>query len=114
MVAIQAAYRGYQIAKRVYGYAKPTLQGKSFVSKFPPQHRQTVRTILKGSEIAFSGGLVSDLIKDLNDDGTSNPNAFRKKKFQSPARKQYKTYNRFRGRTKRCKCKQYPNRKRGY
>ncbi len=65
MVYAQAAYRGYQIAKRVYGYAKPTLTQSSFVGRFPPNYRNTVRTILKGSEIAFAGGLISDIAKDL-------------------------------------------------
>ncbi len=64
-MVISAAYRGYKLAKRAYEYYKPVVRGESFVTKFPPQHRATVRTILRGSEIAFSGGLIADIAKDL-------------------------------------------------
>ncbi len=74
-MVISAAYRGYQLAKRVYSYGKPVITGKSFVSKFPPQHRQTVRTILKAGEIAFTGGLISDLIKDYNSQNFGVPDS---------------------------------------
>ncbi len=93
-MVIQAVYRGYQIAKKLYAYGKPTVTGKSFISKFPPQHRQTVRTILKGSEIAFTGGLVSDILKDqLDQDGTDHGSF--------PQRKKSNKFNQTRSRFKR-------------
>ncbi len=104
-----AAYRGFQVAKRLYGYAKPVVQGKSFVSKFPPQHRKTVRTILKGSEIAFTGGLVSDILKDLNPDGTPNGDGQRQIQRNEFDKTHYRRRGRFKRRSKfdksYCRCR---------
>ncbi len=113
-MVVSAAYRGFQVAKRLYSYGKPVITGKSFISKFPPQHRQTVRTVLKGTEYAFTGGLVSDILKDLQDDGTMNPNAVPKK---SQFNKQYQAHNRYGRKSNfqrkhKCYCK--GSSKRGY
>ncbi len=94
-MVISAVYRGYKIAKQLYAYGKPTVTGKAFVSKFPPQHRQTVRTILKGSEIAFTGGLVSDIVKDLYDDGVDHGNAQIRSPKPTKSNKFNQTRNRF-------------------
>ncbi len=107
MVAISAVYRGFQVAKRLYQYSKPVIKGESFVSKFPPQHRKTVRTILRGSEIAFTGGLVSDILKDALDGTGMTPNGI-PQRFKSPSRKQHQAYSRnrrFAKRSRYVKCK---------
>ncbi len=103
-----AVYRGYKIAKRLYQYGKPTVQGKSFISKFPPQYRKDVRTILKGSEIAFTGGLVADIAKDLlSDDGTGIDHGIPQRQKKRPF-SNYKTRSGYRRRSNRrsgfCSC----------
>ncbi len=75
MVLPNIVSRGYQIATKFYKYSKPTITGDSFVSRFPPNYRNTVRTVLKGSEIAFTGGLVADFLKDLNNPGLQDNGA---------------------------------------
>ncbi len=103
-MVISGVYRGYQIAKKVYGYGKPVITGKSFVSKFPPQHRKTVQTVLTAGERAFTGGLVADILKSLNDDGTTNNDyAVPSKKGPSPSN--FQTRGRFRRGAKWCRCK---------
>ncbi len=73
-MVISAAIRVATIAKRFAGYAKPIATGDSFVSRFPPNYRGSVRTIMKGSEIAFTGGLVADFINQLTGTGTTGEN----------------------------------------
>ncbi len=71
-MVISAVPRGIQLAKRLYGYSQPLIKGESFVTRFPPKYRGDVRTIIKGSEIAFSGGLVADIARDLSQGDNSN------------------------------------------
>ncbi len=105
-----AAYRAFKIAKRVYGYAKPTLAGDSFVGKFPPNYRNTVRTILTASERAFTGGLVSDILQDLSRTETTGGNGERKRtksktnKFSKKYRRRNVPYGRSRNRYKCRPC----------
>ncbi len=65
-MVISAGIRAVTLARKVYSYGKPVITGKSFVSKFPPQHRKTVQTILTATERAFTGGLIADIIGDFN------------------------------------------------
>ncbi len=103
VIAIVA--RGGTLTRRLYQYGKPTVTGKAFISKFPPQHRQTVRTILKGSEVAFTGGLVADILKDLNDDGTPNIDYGKvPKRSKFTSRKFDKTRNRRRRNSSANRC----------
>ncbi len=89
-MVISAGVRGIQLAKRIYDYGKPVVTGKSFVSKFPPQHRKTVQTILTASERAFTGGLVADIIQSFNNENFGVPSSGIPEKFRS-----FKKTNRF-------------------
>ncbi len=94
-MVLSSVIRAGTLAKRLYGYGKPVVTGKSFVSKFPPQHRQTVRTILKGAEISFTGGLIADILKDnmgLTDTGNDG---IQTSQQRSPTGKQNKAYHRY-------------------
>ncbi len=93
---ISAVYRGYTIAKKLYQYGKPVVTGDSFISKFPPGFRPYVKQLTKASEIAFTGGLVSDILKGL-DDGVDEDAPVQPK---SSYGKYKKTRNRYTGRTR--------------
>ncbi len=97
-----AIYRAGQLARRAYTYYRPTIRGDSFVSKFPPNYRNDIRTILKGSEIAFGGGLISDIAKDfLYDDGGVGDDA----QIPSERLRQRSQFSKTRYRRKRCSCR---------
>ncbi len=104
------------VARYAKTFGKFTSGETAFVSRFPPRYRDTARTIIKGASTVTYGGLISDILKGINDDGT--PSATFQKK--SSTNQQRKTRNRFRGnsynergfkhkRHCRCSTKRRPN-----
>ncbi len=98
------------IARYARSAGKFTSGETAFVGRFPPRYRDTVRTVLKGSQTVFAGGLVSDILKGSLDDNGMEPDGIQKKITKYSPRKSYQTRNRFR----RCpnRCKQQYNRHR--
>ncbi len=100
------------IARYAKGFGKFTSGETAFVSRFPPRHRETVRTIIKGASTVTYGGLISDILK--GDDGTDHGDAQIRKNVKYPPSQSRKTrggrfgrsnkygkYSRFRN---RCRC----------
>ncbi len=82
LAVIQLAKTVYRITKRVSTYATKYNPGARFAEHFPPNYRPYVKDIYRGTEIAFSGGLISDAIEMLND-GISPPALRAPKKEQT-------------------------------
>ncbi len=95
----------YEIGKIAFRYGKSagkfTSGQSTFIRHFPPAHRRTVGTILKGFSTVTTGGIISDVIKDYMsaDDtpGNGSPIPFN----GSSTNKQNKTRGRFATRSRR-------------
>ncbi len=64
---VQQAYKIYRIANR---FAKRTTRGGPgyrFAEHFPPNIRPYARDVYRGSEIAFSGGLIAESLEYFSD-----------------------------------------------
>ncbi len=83
----------------------------SFIRRFPPNYREPVKTIIKGSNIVIHGGLVADILKGWdNDDIEDAP--FQKQREFPKTRKYNKTRNRYSRRFNPCRPRYPYNRRR--
>ncbi len=105
ITVVTTAHKIYKIVKNFNARMKPYGPYEQWSSKFPPNYRPYVKDVLKGADIAFSGGLISEAIHfgldALPKQSTGNG---------SSASKQYQTRNNmvgFGNRRKRNYCKGY-------
>ncbi len=73
ITVINTAYKVYKIVKRFNARMKPYGPYEQWSSRFPPNYRPYVRDVLKGADIAFSGGLISEAIHFGLDGFSSKP-----------------------------------------
>ncbi len=62
IAVVTTAHKIYKIVKNFNARMKPYGPYEQWSSKFPPNYRPYVRDVLKGADIAFSGGLISEAI----------------------------------------------------
>ena len=77
LTVIQTAAKIYKVAKRI----RAGSPAEKFVGKFPPHYRPYIRDVLRGADIAFSGGLIVeglDFMMDAVPPFKQTPDKFRK------------------------------------
>ncbi len=107
-------YKIYKITKR---FTKRNLVDppgyRRIVEQFPPGYRPYVKDVLRGSDIAFSGGLISQVLQQINDGispeitSTNNNEQARNNLDKSQFKSKYNSYSRSRKRQKACRCKRF-------
>ncbi len=70
ITVVNIAHKIYKISK---GFGKRAISGQQYdriVTQFPPNYRPYVRDVLRGADVAFSGGLIVEAL-DLLGNGLS-------------------------------------------
>ncbi len=62
IAVVTTAHKIYKIVKNFNTRMKPYGPYEQWSSKFPPNYRPYVKDALRGADIAFSGGLISEAI----------------------------------------------------
>ncbi len=90
--------RIYRLAKRFADRATQYNPYNRYAEHFPPHYRPYVKDIVRGADIAFSGGLISEVINQIGGNGqksSKSPSNYKRQKRnymeQSKSKRQYKT-----------------------